>query len=242
MMLYSQTCAKAFKLMGTSLLMTLAALSISSAVDASEAGENRGLPGGTVGGGSRGGTVCSSQEPLLAFVPDSHVLKTADSQTTLWFYVPDSDVLTNAEFLVYDENENVVVDTTFSVEEQSGLFGINLNLMAEGPHKDYRWFFSLVCPGNRAADISVDGWVQSTALSSEVASELSVAEPLEKAALYVEEGLWSEALSLILNEQYGDLDVPTLERWTLIMQSISPVPMALDFETVSRLTIDSPLY
>lgn len=240
------TGSKAFKRIGTTLFITFAAvLGLSSAVHATE-GENRGLPGGTVGGGSRGGTVCSSQEPLLAFVPDSHVLKTTDSKATLWFYVPDSEMLTHAELIVYDEHDNAVVDTTFSVEEQAGLFGVNLNLMEEGQHislgKDYRWFFSLICPGNRAADISVDGWVQSTALSSDVSSELSVADPLEQAALYVQEGLWSEALSLMLSEQYGDLDAPTLEGWMSIMQSMSPIPVALDLTTASQLTVESPLY
>ena len=228
-------------------LLTLSSVSLPSSANTNNPDPNQGLPDGTVGGGSRSGSACSSQEPLLAFVPDSHILKTTESQTTLWFYLPKSDILTDAELIVYDENGDAVVDTIFSVAEQSGLFGINLNSLTDGGildlEKDYRWFFSLICPDDRAADVSVDGWVQSTALSPSFIDELNAVPPVEQANLYIQEGLWSEAVLLLLNSQHSAISAaPRPNSWNSVIQAISPAPIPLNFATAYQLDVSPGLY
>ena len=228
-------------------LLTLTSFGLPSIASANTPDPNQGLPDGTLGGGSRSGTACSSQDPLLAFVPDSHVLKTTESQITLWFHLPDSDILTNAELIIYDEQGSAVVDTTFSVAEQSGLFGVNLTSMPDGEkldlNKDYRWFFSLICPDDRAADISVDGWIQSTALPPSFMNELNAVPPLEQANLYVQEGLWSEAMMLLMDSQVSQsTTTPWVDSWDSIIQAISPAPISLNFATASQLDVSPDLY
>ena len=236
-----------FTLLSMISVLALSSLSVPSNAHANEPDPNQGLPDGTLGGGSRSGSSCSSQDPLLAFVPGNHVLKTTESQTMLWFYLPDSDIFTNAELIVYDENSNAVVDTSFSVVEHSGLFGVNLNTMVESGKfalgKDYRWFFSLICPDDRAADISVDGWFEATTLSPSFSDELNAVSPVEQANLYVQAGLWSEAVLLLMNSPYvnGTTD-HGLEPWNSIIQTISPAPVPLNFATSSQFDIPSALY
>ena len=165
----------------------------------------------------------------------------------LWFYLPDSDIFTNAELIVYDENSHAVVDTSFSVAEYSGLFGVNLNVMVEGGKfdlgKDYRWFFSLICPDDRAADISVDGWFEAMTLSPSFSDELNAVSPVEQANLYIQAGLWSEAVLLLMNSPYveGATD-HGLDPWNSIVQTISPTPVPLNFATSSQFDISSTLY
>ena len=247
MMQYFRLRYKAFSIFSMVSLLTLSSFGLPSISTANTTDPNQGLPDGTLGGGSRSGSACNSQEPLVAFVPDSHVLKTTESATTLWFYLPDSEILTDAELIVYDEQGNAVVDTTFSVSEQSGLLGINLISMTEERQldleKDYRWFFSLICPDDRAADISVDGWVQSTALSPSFMNEISAAPPLEQAGLYVQEGLWSEAMLLLMHSQQEQVATPSrVEGWDSIIQAISPAPISLNFATASQLDVSPGLY
>ena len=70
-----------FTLLSMMSVLALSSISVPSGAHANEAetDENQGLPAGTVGGGSRSGSSCNSQDPLLAFVPDNHVLKTTES-------------------------------------------------------------------------------------------------------------------------------------------------------------------
>lgn len=236
-----------FTLLSMMSVLALSSMSVPSDAHANEIDENQGLPDGTVGGGSRSGSSCNIQDPLLAFVPGNHVLKTTESQTMLWFYLPESDILTNAELIVYDENSHVVVDTSFSVAEYSGLFGVNLNVMVEGGkfdlEKDYRWFFSLICPDDRAADISVDGWFEATTLSPSFSDKLNAVSPVEQANLYVQAGLWSEAVLLLMNSSYVDSATEHgLDPWHSIIQAISPVSVPLNFATSSQFDVSSALY
>lgn len=244
----SKQYRRIFTLLSMMSLMTLSSFGFPSVAYANGTDGNEGLPDGTIGGGSRGGSACSSQDPLLVFAPGNQTLKTTEGETTLWFYLPDSDVLTNAELIVYDEQNNPIVDTTFSVAEQSGLFGVNLNSMIEGgqldPEKEYRWFFSLLCPNDRAADIVVDGWVQATTLSPSLTDELKAASPADQAHLYLQEGLWSEAVQLFIPSS-AENSTPDywLDTWQSMSETLNrPESVSLNFATVSPFNLPSTVY
>lgn len=244
MMQYFRLRYRVLALLSMASLATLSSFGFAEGAHANGSNPNEGLPDGTVGGGSRSGTACSSQDPLLAFMPSNHLLKTAEAQTTLWFYLPSSDILTDAELVVYDEGGNTVVDTTFSVAEQSGLIGINLDSLAPDQKFDletnYRWFFSLICSEDRAADISVDGWVQSTSLDPSFVNTLNSMPPIEQANLYLQAGLWSEAVSLLMDAQ--DSTISSAHDWHTIVQTLSSAPVHLNFETASQIDVSTGLY
>lgn len=203
---------------------------------------NDGLPPGTVGGGSRGSeTQCGTHEPLMAFIPNDQVLKTTQEQPTLWFYLPNVDTLSDAEFILYDENYHPIVDTTFSVADQSGLFGVNLAAITQDQplqlNQNYRWFFSLICPDNRAADISVDGWLQTVSLPSSINQVISNTEPVEQAKAYLREGLWSEALAVLIDLHTSAPTTTLLDEWNTIIQTMSHAPVSLSFVNAYQLNL-----
>ncbi|NET09116.1 MAG: DUF928 domain-containing protein [Symploca sp. SIO2B6] len=208
---------------------------------------NEGLPPGTVGGGSRGSEVrCGTHEPLMAFIPNDHVLKATEEQPTLWFYLPDLEDLTHAEFVLYDENYRTVVDTTFSIADQSGMFGVNLAAITQAQplelNRNYRWFFSLICPDNRAADISVDGWFQPIALSSSLTQSLSETKAVDQVQFYLREGLWSEALSVLIDLHASTPATTLLDEWNTIIQTMSHAPVSLSFANTYQLNLTPDLH
>jgi len=171
---------QAFRKIGFSIWLTLfligtAPLALAESDPPPQQPPNDGLPPGTVGGGSRGGgQQCGTQEPLLALLPPSGILETTESYPRLWFYIPAHVHMSDAELILYDENDTLLVDASFSVAAHRGrILGVDLAHMGLGQplqiNRRYRWFFSLVCSDDRAADLVVDGWIQPTSASFELA-------------------------------------------------------------------------
>ena len=105
------------------------------------------------------------------------------------------------------------------------------------------WFFSLICPEDRAEDVSVDGWVQSTTLSSSLMNTLEASSSVEQANLYLQEGLWSEAVLLLMNAPQANPNSDNwLTTWNSVLQTLSPAPVSLDFATVFEFGGSSALH
>ena len=181
----------------------------------------------------------------MAFMPDTSVLKITAAQPILWVYIPYSETFTNAEFILYDHDNKPLVDTTFSVAQHSGLVSLDLDVALQNhaihSTQNYRWFLSLICHDNRAADIVVDGWVQPTASSPVLEKELIQSEPIEQATLYLQEGLWSEAFFLLFHwyehHQTNTAYVP-MNEWQTVLETISPEPVSLDLTHISQLNFN----
>ncbi|MGK7891889.1 MAG: DUF928 domain-containing protein [Leptolyngbyaceae cyanobacterium] len=205
---------------------------------------NQGLPPGTVGGGSRGPVDCNAHSPLVAFAPETNLLKTLATQPTLWVYLPDTFSFEEAEFVLYDENEATVIDTVFTVADQSGLMKIDLAAIAQDqalePGQNYRWFFSLVCPDNRAADVSVDGWLNLTPLATDLANQLDQThDPIDRANLYISADMWSEALTTLVSWHESPSPDLSQSAWDGVIETLSPVTTPLNLTTAYRLTLES---
>lgn len=246
MIRYPQLNYKALATAGlASLVLNVLPITAIAAYGQSSDDPNQGLPPGTVGGGSRGGSVaCSVQTPLVAFMPDTNVLKTLDTDPSLWVYLPNFSSFETAELVFYDENETAVIDTVFPVANQSGLMKISLDAIAQNQpldsHQSYRWFLSLVCPNNRAADVSVDGWLQLTPLSTALAHQLGqTTNPIEQANLYLTAGMWSEALTTLIRWQESPSPDITQQAWTEVIATLSPVTTPLNFTTAYRLRLEA---
>ncbi|NEQ97110.1 MAG: DUF928 domain-containing protein [Cyanothece sp. SIO2G6] len=226
-----------------SLLINVLSFAGSSAYAQSD-NTNHGLPPGTVAGGSRGATTCSIQAPVVAFMPETNLLQTLDTQPSLWVYLPESLPLQDAELVLYDETETAVIDTVFSIADQSGLVKIDLAAIANvSPLKAdqrYRWFLSLICPDNRAADISVDGWLHLTPLSATLAEQLDrTSDPVEQANLYITAGMWSEAIATLVDWQESSSTTIAPEAWEGVIEALNPGSVPLNLATADQLTLDA---
>lgn len=185
---------------------------------------SRGLPGRREGGGTRGGCL-QSGKTLTALMPEANFGQTLSGYPTFFWYVPSVSAST-AEFLLLDEQNEEIYQTTFLLEGNDGIIGLSLPSTVDFPAlevgKDYHWYFSIVCDANdRSADIFVEGWVQRIEPDAELVARLETAAPEERPAIYAESGIWYEAvgaLAALRRSQPNSTEL--LQSWNTLLNSV----------------------
>lgn len=194
----------------------------------------QGWPTRRVGGGSRG---CSPEmtensltqpcRPLIALVPEGLAI-TTQSLPSLWFYIPqlqNSDH-TVIEFVLRDEDDHLVYETTFKPTHQGEMISFQLSqsqtFKGLDAAKAYHWYFSVINQAqDRSHDDVVEGWVQRVPLSSTLAQQLKLATPLEKVEIYQEANLWPEAIALMASlKQMQPNDLNISQKWKQLVASL----------------------
>lgn len=186
----------------------------------------------TVGGGTRSGKCeqdAQTATPLLtAIMPDltpdtPEVGVTVSESPEIFVYIPETSARM-AEFVLKDENEtDIYRSENIPISGQPAIVSVSLpsKQIKLEPGKNYHWYFSVICnPDNRRKDIFVEGWTQHTALSSDVASQIEKAQPLERAKLYAEAGIWHEAVATLAELRRENSDDPALaQEWKTLLES-----------------------
>ncbi len=185
----------------------------------------QGLPGRRVGGGSRGN--CNFGEQMLtALIPKNNLGLTVAGHPKFFFYIPQTTNSQVVEFVLRDETDRQIYETTFKTNGTSGVISLSLPnsapLKALEIGKKYQWYFSIICnPQNRANDVSVDGWIQRVKLSPTLTSELEKVAPRGRAALYATAGIWHEALTTLAALRHSRPDDSTIAaEWAQLLQSV----------------------
>lgn len=185
--------------------------------------KDRGAPGDRKGAGSRGGCpVVANKPPLTGIVPlvertsnqkqqgkisllsSKFVLGlTVSEYPTFWFYVPYSGKdINSVKFVLLDENNNYVTKEPISVTVSGtpGVISVTLP-KTEKPlevGKFYHWFLSVDCQTqDQSENTVVEGLVQRIATNSNLMRRIARATPQERVALYAQEGIWQDALTLL---------------------------------------------
>jgi hypothetical protein len=173
---------------------------------------DNGAPGGRQkGAGSHSLCKLSDRQtevaPLIALMPEIPVGdgmkgktyvwgKTTVAHPTFWFYVayPPN---TYVEFVLQDEEENEFYQTSFTLNETSGAIGVTLpqEKAALQVGKSYHWYFNIICDRESSTDDFVEGWIERVQLNPIVNNQLKLAQPLERVAIYAENGLWYDTLT-----------------------------------------------
>lgn len=209
-------------------LTSLLTLSLGSLPELVLAGETntarQGLPGRRVGGGTRGD--CNfGEKTLTALIPKNNLGLTVADNPKLFFYVPQTSDSQVVEFVLRDEADRQVYETTFKTTGTSGIISVSLPesapLKALKSGKKYHWYFSIICNAqDRASDVSIDGWIQKVEPSPSLASELEKVAPLERAALYAAADLWHEALTTLAQLRHSRPHDSTIAaKWEQLLQS-----------------------
>ncbi|MEG4070095.1 DUF928 domain-containing protein [Microcoleus sp. Pol11C2] len=145
----------------------------------------RGAPGDRKDAGSR------DPHNFLALIPATNIGLTAIAHPTFWLYLPAS-LPDNIpfEFVLRDEQEEVVLRTVFELEKAAGIASFSLpeNSPPLEIGKKYQW--CLLC-GN----ISRHGWVERVAMKPEILAQLETASLRERVFLLAKHGLWYETLT-----------------------------------------------
>lgn len=190
-------------------------------------------PGGRVLGGAKRG-ICPAFKPeLTALVPftqksasgiDVWGLTTA-THPTFWFYVPlPKNLAYPAEFILQDEAANPIYQTAIALPDQPGVIGITLpkTVSPLELNKRYRWFFSIYCdPEKHSPPIYVEGVIQRVTLSQAIAQQLAKAKPQQQSAIYAENGIWYETLTILAKLRMKNPEDTKLQaEWRNLITSI----------------------
>ena len=178
---------------------------------------SQGLPGRRLGGGSRHPNQLGygAQIPLIALIPETNLGITTATHPRFLFYLASANGPREIEYVLRNEADELVYETTFSVASMEGIVNIDLadieGLPSLEANKNYQWYFSIVAD-DRSQDIVVDGWIrrvdlstwiQTQALDPDLAVRFNAAEPLEQARiLYQEANLWLDAAVILDDLRY----------------------------------------
>ncbi len=190
---------------------------------------NLSRPGNREGTATRGAckVETSPTEPdLTTLVPSSNIGLTTANRPTFYWYLPANNYQV-LEFTLFqsrpDGGQVEVYSQRFPLAGRPRLDSLTLDgkvpPLMEGV--DYRWTVSLIC---NAADPDpsqirfAEGWVQRVAMPEPLAKQLAQATPVQQYELLAANGLWYDALKLLveLRQQHPN-DATTAMLWSELM-------------------------
>lgn len=145
--------------------------------------------------------------PLIALMPEIEIEtetksktyvwgKTALNHPTFWFYVA-YPANTYVEFVLQDEAENEIYQTTFTLDKTPGIVSLTLpkDKINLETGKSYHWYFNIMCNREDTTDDFVEGWIERVELNPVIKTQLESVQPLELVSIYAENGLWYDTLT-----------------------------------------------
>jgi hypothetical protein len=194
---------------------------------------NLSRPGNREGAATRGAckVETSATEPdLTTLVPVTNIGLTTANRPTFYWYLPANNYQA-MEFTLFqsrpDGGQVEIYSQKLPLAGRPRLDSLTLDgkvpPLMEGV--DYRWTVSLIC---NPADPDpsqirfVEGWVQRVPMPEALAKQLSKATPVEAYELLAANGLWYDALNVLVNlRQQQPNDTKTATLWTELMTSDS---------------------
>ena len=190
-------------------------------------------PGGRVRGGAKRGNFPPTKHDLTALVPftkESNSVINVWGQTTLehpswFFYVPyTKDSRYVVEFVLQDQDSNEVYQKAIALPDKPGVIRVSLPTTAPALalDKQYRWFFTISSDREKNSPPTfVEGVIQRVQLSPAVVKELQTTELLKRYAIYAQNGIWYEALTILAQlHQKNPKDVALQTEWQNLLGSI----------------------
>lgn len=133
---------------------------------------------------------------------------TTETQPTFLFYIPyilipDDPSRRIAQFVLLDKAERPVWKELVSIEllnhPQLLEYHLPYDLKSE---KLYTWYFSVICDTEkRSRNPAVRGWIQQIEPTSELQTKLRMFAPVDWNRIYIENGIWFEAVSSLINNR-----------------------------------------
>jgi len=165
------------------------------------------------------------QASFTALVPENKRGRTVSEYPTFFFYLPQPNAEL-AEFILEDENGNLIYGQALTIKNLSGVIGVSIPANTNVPPlevgKKYTWVFSLVCnPEDRSGDKVEKGTVRRVELSADILGELENADPRRKTVIYAENGIWQDALgTLAAARRANPKDTDLAADWESLLDSV----------------------
>lgn len=183
---------------------------------------NRGTPPVTAGGATRGG--CADKEGyLISLLPKQKLGLTVNKHPTFFWHKSNNDAKT-AEFLLLDDNDNLVYETNFKLPKKTGIFAFSLP--SEAPalkvNKQYHWYLLVNCGSEETDDmITLEGWIERTNPNLALRIKLNNLSPKYRSKVYADAGIWHEAITNIAEQRCTfPSDSSVMLNWNKLLSSV----------------------
>lgn len=197
-----------------------------------------GASGNREGGAARGDCI-PKDESMKAILPQTKIGLTISESPTVFVYIPKTGA-EQAEFSLYkqddapfkDENAKQaaneagkpVATKIVAIANTPGIVSISIPASTKGQGlevgKKYQWVLKLVCAsdGDESRNSEVYGTIQRQQAPINLASELQKPATPERAALYAQEGFWTETVKTLAQLRQNNPNDANLARdWSELM-------------------------
>lgn len=193
-------------------------------------------PNSTRGLGKRG-PCYSVDDPFIALVPPTKynsdskeklyaLGQTLEKSPNIWVYISKLPKnVDSVELMLQDENDEDVINQPVTIPNlKPGFFSLNISTTQVALEVDraYHWHLSLVCDALRPSrNLSVDAWVKRIPSQENFLRQLETTTEKKRIELYIEQGIWYEALNLIakLRCRYPK-DALLINQWRELLENI----------------------
>jgi hypothetical protein len=157
-------------------------------------------------------------QPATLLLPSSNIGLTASEYPT--FFVGVTRYAKNGTFILYDQAGKKIYEMSIPLNENLGVFAINLPKTAPGLEigKYYRWSFTLVYGPTKQG--MAEGFISRIEININLQEKLDKSTPLERAALYAQNGIWFDTLStLAMMRQEEPKNAIFVNEWQELLKS-----------------------
>lgn len=159
-------------------------------------------------GVERGGCDIATQDlsvdNLVALVPEKGEMLVASIAPSFWFYSPYTPTSSlKAKFTLRDENSQLVTELAdIELPKTAGIFSIQIPQPLK-KSTSYRWYFSIECDADHPSkNPRVQGWIRVIEPTIPLNNQLKQdSSPAQTATLYMQAGLWNDALTLVTTQR-----------------------------------------
>jgi hypothetical protein len=153
---------------------------------------------------------------------------TTTQHPTLWFYFTDpKNHVAEVRFMLRDESRkrSPVLYSTIIKPKSDRITSVTIPNSAPPLQNNqmYRWVFQLITNSqtSECPIASAKGWIQLTVPSSHLNRQIKQANPSQKATLYLENGLWYDAITAFAELQLNNpTDPKSIEAWQHLLEGI----------------------
>jgi hypothetical protein len=175
------------------------------------------------------GSQSEEEKFLTAFVPKTNGGQTISNGPTFWVYIPSpSDQVYIGEFLLLDNNDEIIYQKPVTLPQQAGIIGLELPKTVIPSEGEYNWYFRIYDNQDNLS-LFVRAVVELIQLEPEIIQQIQMASSSqERLNLYAEHGLWYDIITLLAQEQ-GSAWVDLLESEPMNLGDFAEEPI---FRTV----------
>ncbi len=189
-----------------------------------------GEPSGRGRGGGTRGPECDRYAGVTPLVPlvqvgdrSIHWGLTTETHPTIWLAIPNGLVEgTPIELAIYDSQDQIIYRSMQQAKTTSaGSVSIIPTATAPPLSTDqvYRWTVSIFCDVELPdVPLQVAGYVQRVVPPMALADSLRDVDPLQRAALYAEAGIWYDALATLGHHYQQNPNPAIATAWTTLLQ------------------------